>query len=89
MIYITEIHMSAGGTLHEHIASFRWKNPKDNKAGVNDKATLVDWIETGGVAKVHDGTKDVAVVVVDAAPRYLRSKEDGYLTDNLLKLPRF
>lgn len=49
---------------------------------------MVVWIERGGVAKVRS-TTDVAVAVVESAPKYLRTRANGKWTDNLLALPRF
>lgn len=88
MVYITAIHMASGGTGHEHIASLRWRKPTDASTGEWTKAAMVVWIEKGGVAKVRS-TTDVAVAVVEATPKYLRTQANGNWTDNLLALPRF
>jgi hypothetical protein len=90
MVYITEVHMSAGGSAHEHIASVRWRNPSSGATGENTRAQMIDWIEGGGVARVRDATgDDVAVGVVKATPAYIRTYADGIWTDNLLSLPRY
>lgn len=89
MVYITAVHM-AGGTGNEHISSVRWRNPSDAKTGENTRAQMVDWIDNkAGVAKVQSSPADVAVGVVDATPKYLRTHANGKWTDNLLSLPRF
>ena len=88
MIYITDVHMSTGGTRHEHIANVKWNNP-ETKSGENTRQEIVDWIETGGVAKVKSGTKEVTVAVVNASPKYLRTNADGVWTDNLLAMPLY
>ena len=56
MVYITAVHMSEGGTRHEHVASVRWKNPADGATGDSTRATMVDWIKNkGGDARVRPG----------------------------------
>lgn len=90
MVYITAVHMSSGGTRHEHIESVRWTNPDDNKPGENTTAAMVDWIDNKkGIAKVKSGTTEVNVRTVEATPKYLRTYADGVPTNNLLELPRF
>jgi hypothetical protein len=90
-IQITAIHFPGTAKTHEAIASFKWVNiPADGKTTVSDKAVLVDWIDNkGGKAWVADGTEWVSVVTVAGIPKYLRSKKDGVLSDNLLSLPTF
>jgi hypothetical protein len=93
MIYIVEIHMSAGGHLHEHIEAVRWRHPEGGKSSESTVAAMVEWIEVQkGVAKVTDGVKEVNVLVVrPAAPKkpYLQTVADGRWTNNLLALPRY
>ena len=90
MVYITAVHMSSGGTRHEHIASVRWTDPADNKSGESSTAIMVDWIDNKkGVAKVKSGAKEATVGTVDGTLRYLRTYADRVWTDNLLALPRF
>jgi hypothetical protein len=90
MIYITEVHMSPGGSGHQHIADVRWGNPATEKKGENSRAQMVTWISEGGEARVRDGAgDDVRVFVVDASPPYIRTYADGVWTDNLLSLPRY
>lgn len=90
MIHITEIHMSPGGTGHEHIASVRWRNPGTGATGENTRAGMVEWIDQGGEARVRDSRGgDVVVGVVRATPPYIRTYADGVYTDNLLYLPQY
>jgi len=89
MVRITAIHL-VGGQQHEHIASVRWIDLSDNTTGESTRETMVDWIENkGGKAVVTDGTNTVAVGVVNATPKYIRTHADGKWTDNLLALPRY
>jgi hypothetical protein len=89
MVYITNVHMSASGRGHEHIAEVKWRNPADENTGSNTVAEMVAWIENKGTAKVTDGRTTVDVGVVDAKPKHLRTHADGVWTDNLLSLPRY
>lgn len=90
MIYVTEVHMSPGGSGHQHIAAIRWRNPTSGATGAYSRAQIVSWINQGGDARVRDGYSDeVQVRVVNAAPPYIQTYADGVPTDNLLSLPRY
>jgi uncharacterized protein DUF3892 len=90
MIYITAVHMEPSwGSSHEHIAEVRWENRQSREAGQSSRATMVDWINGGGDARVRDQSGDVQVGVVQASPPYLRTHRDNRYTDNLLSLPRY
>ena len=90
-IRITAIELS-GGAQHEHIVHLWWTNPGNSSTGDNSRSQLVDWIENeNGKAYVEDGSghrADVHVVTPSAGAKYLRTKQDGAWTDNLLALPR-
>ena len=88
MIYITAIRLS-GGTNHQHITDLRWRNPGSGENGESTRATIVDWINKGGDARVQGTYGDVQVVVVPANPPHLRTVANGNYSDNLLSLPRF
>lgn len=91
MIYITEVHMSAGGTGHEHIAEVRWRNPQTEASGASTREVMVNWIKNeSGDARVQDAAGEEARVgVVEANPPYIRTYADGIWNDNLLALPRY
>lgn len=90
MIYITAIHMSNGGTRHEHIASVKWEDAETGKTGESTREAMVDWINEGADIHVRDEDgHDVPVRVVDASPPYIRTQGDEVGTDNLLALPRY
>lgn len=89
-IYITAVHMSTGGTGHEHIAQVKWENRSTNETGQSSRSTMVDWIQNKkGDARVANGSSYVNVGVVDANPPYIRTHADGKWTNNLLALPRY
>jgi hypothetical protein len=90
MIYITEVHMSSGGSGHQHISSVRWRNPTSGATGENTRAEMVAWINENGDARVRDRYgNDVRVRVIQATPPYIQTYADGVPTDNLLSLPRY
>jgi hypothetical protein len=90
MVYITEVHMSSGGTGHEHNAAVRWEEPSTSKSGEDTRQEMVEWVDGGGAARVRDSAgDDVLVGVVNATPPYIRTYADGVPTDNLLYLPRY
>ena len=89
MVYITEIHVSPPGDRHERIAAVRWRNPSTGQHGACSTSAMVEFIQNGNQVQVTDGRNTVAVAVVEASPRYLRTVADGYYTDNLLALPRY
>lgn len=90
MVYITEVHISAGGSAHEHIASVRWRDPASSGTGQSTRAQMVEFIDGGNAARVHDAYgDDIAVGVVKATPPYIRTYGDGIWTNNLLSLPRY
>jgi hypothetical protein len=86
MRYITHIHFE-GGTMHEHITRLRWR--AGAATGEASRAELVQWLRSGGEARVEARPGNVKVEVIDATPPHLRTKANGILTDNLLELPRF
>jgi exosome complex RNA-binding protein Rrp42 (RNase PH superfamily) len=89
-VYITAVHMVAGGTGHEHIAEVRWEDRQTKNTNVSTRATMVDWIKNkGGDARVANGNSYVQVGVVEATPPYIRTHADGKWSDNLLALPRY
>lgn len=92
-IRITHIHMSSGGTSHEHIVSVRWINEATNETGTSDvNPTMVDYLDSkNGKAYVWDGQYRVEVGTVHPQGRraYIRTYKDRVWTDNLLALPRY
>jgi Protein of unknown function (DUF3892) len=90
-IEVTHVRLS-GGSNHEHIVSYRWRNPADGNAGTSDKPTMVAWVDQpANHAYVGSGAgrSEVGVVRPQYGQPYLRSYADGQWNNNLLSLPRF
>jgi hypothetical protein len=88
VVYVTAIHLE-GDERHEHIASVRWHNPADGASDQSTREQMIDWINSGGDARVTDGIREVSVRVVNGDRPYLRTWADDVFTDNLLALPRY
>ena len=91
MVYVTAVHMTSGGTGHEHIAKVRWRNPNSGETATSTRAAMVTWIrDKGGDARVRDEHgHEARIGVVEAQPPYIRTYADGEWNDNLLALPRY
>lgn len=90
-VEITHIRLS-GGNGHEHIVSYRWRNPSDGNSGTTDKPAMVAWVdEPANRAFVGSGAgrSEVGVVRPQFAQAYLRTYADGQWNNNLLALPHF
>jgi hypothetical protein len=91
-VRVTQVHMSSGGYLHEHIQSVRWSNESTGASGESTTAEMVDYIDNqNGKAYTFDGYTRADIHTVHPANRrpYIQTKADGKLTDNLLALPRY
>ncbi len=87
-IEIIQIHMSPGGTGHEHIERLKWRN--GTKSGEGTRQAIVDWLRSASnTAFVANGVRQAEVGIVEARPPYLRTHADGVWTNNLLALPRY
>lgn len=90
--YIVAVRMS-GGTEHRHIAGCAIVDTDGAIAAyAMTRARVVADIDAGGEYITRDWEGDVADVVVvknRAGQRYLRSRADRDLGDNLLRLPRY
>lgn len=90
MIIITSVRLHPPTeNTHQAISRLRWHNATSQQTGESTRESLVDWINSGGDARVAHPQHTVRVVVVDADPPYLRTTADGVFTNNLLSLPRF
>jgi hypothetical protein len=87
MVYITHVRFDGEGTSPEHIIMLRWRQALGD-TNVDD---MICWIESGGIAKVTDGTREEEVRVVRAPGKrpYLQTVADGKLTSRIVELPRF
>jgi hypothetical protein len=80
----------AGGTGHEHIANLRWRNTESGQTGSSSRAEMVQFVEQNpNQAWAAGPMKSAFLMVVNAAPKYVRTYADGIMSDNLLHLPRF
>lgn len=91
MVYIFAVHMTPGGSGHEHIAKVKWKNPDNGKQGESTCSVMVNYITNqNGDVYVCGGHAHIARVgVVSGNPPYLRTYADGAWSDNLLALPKY
>lgn len=91
---IVAVRMS-GGTEHRHIAGVAVvdNDSSDIEAYTRKRAAIVKSIDDGVEYITRDWKGDVAEVIVvkntTTGERYIRSRADGELTDNLLRLPRY
>lgn len=88
MVLITAVHVE-GPTSHENITELKWLM-ENGQTGISTKKSMIEYIEKNPVTVfVKDNQGKAEVVVINASPKYLRTKKDGRLSDNLLSLPRF
>ena len=79
-----------GGDGHGHITGVQWRDPETGQSGRCSRAEMVSWINGGNRAYVvGESGKSVAVLVGAADPPYLRTRDDGRWTDDLLGLGRY
>ena len=84
MVYITHVRFGGGGNSPEDIVMLRWRQ----SMGDTNLADMIEWIDAGGVARVHDGTRDHQLTVVREAGRapYLATVSGA---QPIASLPRF
>lgn len=86
MVYITHVRFGGGGSAPEDIIMFRWREAM----GDTNVADMIEWIESGGIAKVQDGTGEHELAVVRMNGRaYLQTVAGGVATNKIVELPRF
>ena len=89
---ITARRMSGLGKTHEHITRLKGY---DDVSGQNYDGTREEWYQFvvgGGKAYVQDDYGRKADLVARTMPngtRYVQTRRDGVLTDNLLALPLY
>ncbi|HET6274790.1 MAG TPA: DUF3892 domain-containing protein [Candidatus Cybelea sp.] len=83
-----------GGNRHEHIAGVAYIDPSTRPISTGT-------LTLSGVLKLLDAGEEIVVVDSESntvevirvknvrGQRYVRTREDGVLTDNLLALPRY
>lgn len=89
-VQITDVKMGPSGPSHQAISHYQWKDESNGSSNWADKASMVDWVRknpnqawVGGPAK----SAWVEVVPNPEGQDYLRTRADGFLSDNLLSLP--
>lgn len=88
MVYITHVRFGGGGSSPEDIIMLRWREAM----GDTNVTDMIEWIESGGIAKVSDGAAELQLTVVREAGRkpYLATVAGGgELTNKIVELPRF
>jgi len=89
VLYITAVRLSQGGTKAQHITNVMWLDSSTGKSGGSTTQGMVDFIKGRNTVQVAGADGPANVLVVDKNPPYLRTKEDGSTSDNLLSLPKF
>lgn len=87
MIYITGIRLSTGGSRPSHITHLRWQEAGSANSDIWPREKMVNWIDQGGDARVHNAFgQDPVVRTVHpyGADPYVQTKPDNTVTDNLL-----
>lgn len=89
-IEITHVRHGSLPRTEQTISHYQWRELGSSGSGRSDvKQTLVEWLENNTKAFIRSGSNYVAVVVVNATPKYLRSLADGQVINNLTSLPEF
>ena len=89
MIKIIAVHFE-NGKEHKHITKIKWENTETNEvktATISDMITFL--AQNPGTVFVEDEKGYIIVHIIDDSPKYLRTKKDGRLTNNLLNLDKF
>lgn len=90
-IQITHVRL-AGGSGHEHITDYRWRNQQSGETGESNKPAMVEWVD-GAANHAYVGTgavrSEAGVVRPQHGQPFLRTYADGVWNNNLLALPRF
>jgi hypothetical protein len=87
MVYITHVRFAGDGCGPQDIIMLRWREAM----GDTNVADMIEWIESGGIARVHDGTSEHELAVIREAGRapYLATIAGGERTNKIVELPRF
>lgn len=87
MVYITHVRFGGGGSRPEDIIMLRWREAM----GDTNLADMIEWIDSGGVARVKDGSRDHQLTVVREPGRapYLQTTVGNEPTNKIADLPRF
>lgn len=80
------------GDIHnrlEAISHYRWLNEQNGKSGIDDRPTMVAWVDKNNRAYVSsaEGTVDCFVNTSASGTRFLQTNADSRSSNNLLNLP--
>lgn len=87
MVYITHVRFGGDGTSPQDIIMLRWREAM----GDTNVADMIEWIESGGIAKIADGSDEHQLTVVREAGKqpYLAAVAGDQPTNKIVELPRF
>jgi hypothetical protein len=87
--HVAAVHMSPGGSKHEHIADVIWVDDKF-ASGESTVSAVIDFLRKNpGQIRVSSTSSTATVQVVEATRPYIRSIKDGSVSDNLLTITRY
>jgi hypothetical protein len=85
MVYITHVRFAGDGCGPQDIIMLRWREAM----GDTNVADMIEWLESGGIAKTADGEHQLAVVREVGCKPYLATIANGQRTNKIVELPRF
>jgi hypothetical protein len=87
MVYITHVRFAGDSQSPEDIVMLRWRDAM----GDTNVADMIEWIESGGIAKINAGgcEHDLTVVREGGRAPYLQTVAGGQPTNTIVGLPRF
>ena len=89
MLHVAAVHMTPGGSKHEHIASVIWVNDRF-ASGESTVSAVIDFLRKNpGQMRVSSSNNRATVEVVEATRPYIRSIKDRSVSDNLLTVTRY
>ncbi len=85
MVYITHVRFAHEGSGPQDIIMLRWREAM----GDTNVADMIEWLESGGIAKTADGEHELQVVREAGNKPYLATVANGERTNKIVELPRF
>lgn len=85
MVYITHVRFGGGGSGAEDIIMLRWREAM----GDTNLTDMIEWIESGGIAKVAEGGAEHQLTVVRDPGRAPYLQTIATPTNKIVELPRF
>lgn len=75
---------------YEAVSHYQWVNEANGKHGLDDRLTMVDWVENKkgrAYVKSDEGTVDCFVNTSASGTKFLQTNADSRSSNNLLNLP--